>query len=379
MMVMPLGPDFSRTIGMDASLIGLIGGAYTIAAAVSTILCYRFLDRFNRKRALLLALTGLTITTGLSAFAWSFESLLWLRALAGLFGGPLSALALATITDAVTVERRGRAFGMVMAAFSVAAVVGVPIGLEMAGAFGWPSAFVAVAIGGALAGVLIHTMLPEIITRRATSATALTLRGVISNNKYQLGLSVMFIAIFSIFLLIPHLSAYWQFNRGFPREHLAGLYMAGGVTAFILARLAGFLVDKKGPMLPLVLFTVCLIATTFFTFTLDLALPVFLIFIAYMGLSAARSVPAQTLSSMVPEPHQRAGYMALQSAVQSLGSGTAAILSSAIVSENTDHSLVNLPIVSVLSILSLCLLIYLCHRLTRYTHQVDDAVDGSTG
>lgn len=43
MMVMPSGPDFSRIIGMDASLIGIVGDAYTLAAAISTLLSFVFL------------------------------------------------------------------------------------------------------------------------------------------------------------------------------------------------------------------------------------------------------------------------------------------------------------------------------------------------
>ncbi len=367
MMVMPLGPDFSATIGMDPSMIGIIGGAYTLAAAFSTLVCFRYLDRFDRKNALVFAVLGLAISTALTALARDFSTMLIFRAVAGLFGGPVTALALATIADAIPVEKRGRAFGLVMASFSAAAVAGVPIGLELARFFGWPSAFVVVGSAAGIIALLIYKKMPDLSknTVKSNNTTALTFKAVLDSRRHKLGLSVMFVAVFSIFLLIPHLSAYWQFNRGFPREQIGLLYMAGGVAAFLLSTASGQLIDKHGAMLPLILFTCGLIATTFFAFTLLFAVPVSIIFITYMGFGAARSVPAQTLSSMVPAPHQRAGYMSLQSATQSLGSGTAAILSSYLISTNENRELVNIPVVSMISILMLLLLMWLCSLLSR--------------
>src|ERR1700723_2171713 len=63
MMVMPLGPDFARALNIPASQIGLIGGAYTFAAAISGLIAALFLDQFARKRALLFFLFGLMSMT----------------------------------------------------------------------------------------------------------------------------------------------------------------------------------------------------------------------------------------------------------------------------------------------------------------------------
>lgn len=52
MMVMPLGPDFARDLGIPTSQLGLIGGSYTAAAAVTGLLGAFFLDRFDRRSAL---------------------------------------------------------------------------------------------------------------------------------------------------------------------------------------------------------------------------------------------------------------------------------------------------------------------------------------
>ena len=63
MMVMPLGPDFARALGIPTSHLGLVAGSYTAAAAVAGIVGALFLDRFDRRKALAVALLGLVMGT----------------------------------------------------------------------------------------------------------------------------------------------------------------------------------------------------------------------------------------------------------------------------------------------------------------------------
>lgn len=128
MMVMPLGPDFAAALNIDTSHIGLVGGAYTASAAVTGLLGSLFLDRYDRRTALALAILGLVIATAAGGFATGIGTLIAARILAGAFGGPATSLSLAIIADTVPPMRRGKALGSVMAAFSVASVLGVPAG-----------------------------------------------------------------------------------------------------------------------------------------------------------------------------------------------------------------------------------------------------------
>ena len=136
-MVMPLGPDFARALAIPASKLGYVGGAYTAAAAVPGLAGSFFLDRFDRRKALGVALLGLAAGTAAGGLATGFGTLLAARVLAGAFGGPATSLAFSIIADRVPAERRGNAVGGVMAAFSVASVLGVPMGLELAQRGGW--------------------------------------------------------------------------------------------------------------------------------------------------------------------------------------------------------------------------------------------------
>ncbi len=71
MMVMPLGPDFAKSLAIDPADIGIIGGSYTAAAAVAGLLGAEFLDRFGRRRALTGAMLGLSLATIAGGLSWN--------------------------------------------------------------------------------------------------------------------------------------------------------------------------------------------------------------------------------------------------------------------------------------------------------------------
>ncbi|MBP7253542.1 MAG: MFS transporter, partial [Alphaproteobacteria bacterium] len=67
MMVMPLGPDFAKALSIPVDKIGVIAGSYTLAAALFGVVAALFLDRFQRRRAILICLAGLIAATALGA------------------------------------------------------------------------------------------------------------------------------------------------------------------------------------------------------------------------------------------------------------------------------------------------------------------------
>src|SRR3954464_2203814 len=55
-MVLPLGPDFAQALGIPVSKLGIVGGSYIATEMVAAIAGAFFLDRFDRRRALAVAL-----------------------------------------------------------------------------------------------------------------------------------------------------------------------------------------------------------------------------------------------------------------------------------------------------------------------------------
>jgi predicted MFS family arabinose efflux permease len=345
MMVMPLGPDFAQALGIPSSDLGLVGGSYTAAAAVSGLLGAFFLDRFDRRSALGVALAGLVLGTAAGGLATGLGTLLAARVIAGAFGGPATSLALAIISDTIPPERRGRAMGAVMGAFSVASVLGVPAGLELARLGGWRAPFYTVAALGAILAAAAVALLPPQRAHLAADrgGPPISFRDVLSRPVVLLALSGTAVGVIANFALIPNLSAYFQFNRGYPRDELGLLYMIGGAISFGTMRLAGWLTDRYGAPLVTAMGSTAFITVLFVGFIHPIAaLPVLAIFVGFMISQGFRFVPMQALSSRVPAPRERARFMSAQSAVQHLASSAGAMLGAQLLTEQAGGALVGI-------------------------------------
>ena len=126
LIILPLGPQYMRVMHITPAQFNTIVAAYAIAAGISGIAAGFFLDRFDRKTSLVCLYFGFAAGTLACGLAPTYQLLVAARAIAGAFGGVTGATILATIGDVIPEYRRGAAMGMVMSAFSVASIFGVP-------------------------------------------------------------------------------------------------------------------------------------------------------------------------------------------------------------------------------------------------------------
>jgi predicted MFS family arabinose efflux permease len=366
MIVMPLGPDFARALGIPLSQIGLVGGSYTAAAAVAGALCSRFLDRFDRREALAVSMFGLVLGTLLAGFAWDLPTLMLARVVAGAFGGPATSVALSVIADVVPPERRGRALGIVMGAFAAASVFGVPVSLELARLGGWRMPFFAVAgMGLFVAGGAI-VMMPALRSHMEMPAARSRIFVFLREPAVMYSLSATFSVMVASFCIVPNLSSYLQSNRGYPREHLGALYLVGGSVSYVAMRLVGVYVDRLGAARVAAVGTLMFVSVLAGTFLYEFTwLPVMLIFVLFMTSMALRNVSLNTLSSRVPMAHERARFMSLQSAVQHVAAAFGAVLSSRLLHELPDKRLDGMAQVASFAIALSVALPFLLQRVER--------------
>jgi predicted MFS family arabinose efflux permease len=350
MMVMPLGPDFARSLGFSASRIGLIGGAYTAAACVAGLVGAFFLDHFDRRSALAVAMAGLIMGTAAGGFATNLTTLMAARVVAGTFGGPATSIALAIVADAVPAERRGKALGAVMGAFAVASVLGVPAGLELARLGGWRAPFFAVAGLGVVITAAVVVLLPKLRDHLGAARHEPPLRDLFRRPVVLLSWTMTASVMLATFILVPNLSSYFQFNLAYPRKDLGVLYLVGGTLSFFATRLVGRFVDRFGSFRVGTVGTLWFMGVLYASFvTSAIRVPVMAIFLGFMLTNSLRGVPHNTLTSKVPAPAERARFMSIQSAVQHLASSVGAFLSAYLLHELPGGALEGMPTVATLS------------------------------
>ena len=351
-MVMPLGPDFARALHIPMSDLGKVVAGYGQAAAVAGFFGSFFLDRFDRRKALAIAMLGLVCGTLAGGLAHGLPSLTWARVIAGAFGGPATSLSYAIIADVIPPARRGKAMGAVMGAFSVAQVLGVPAALVVSDRFGWRVPFYSVAILGGAVALAAVFLLPSLTLHRerGTDEPVATMGELLARPTVLLSFSMTATLMTAGFLVIPNLAAYAQYNLHYPRSQYQYLLAVGGCASFITLRLFGRLTDRIGSFragsigvaMSLVVMWILLVRPP------DPA-PVMLLYVAFLIALGARNVAYNALTTKVPRPYERARFLSLQSTVYHATSGAAAWLSTSFLRQLPDGRLEGVPRLALMS------------------------------
>ncbi len=359
MIILPLGPDLATAIDIPSSEMGLLGGIYTFAAAISGLLVARYLDRYDRKKAVIFFLLGLVLGTFLCAFAWDTNSMLAARIIAGLFGGPVTALSLSMVVDMVPNVRRGRAIAIVTSAFTVSSVFGIPLALELSRLFGWQAPFIGVASFGGLVAIGLILFLPAMtdhIDKTATKPKTVPLLPLLKKREIAISYILLGLLSFAQFMLFAGSVNYFVFNLGFPRDGLSGIYIIAGVLAFTAMMITGRIVDLYGARLLsyIIAFIYVLVLADGYLHIPIIGVPA--VFSLFMVCAAIMGVITSSISSEAPGDGERAAYMSLQSTTRHFAAGAGGFISSFILTSNADSSLNNINILASLTIFCILLL-----------------------
>jgi len=213
--IIPLLPYYAETFGAGAAEVGFLIAVYAAAQFIGSPVWGRYSDRYGRRPALMITVTGAAIGYILFGLADSLTILFLSRILAGFMGGNIS-VAQAYIADVTNVKDRAKGLGLVGAAFGLGFIVGPAIGGALS-QWGYDIPAYAAALLDILNLIAIYFWLPESLTIEQMSANtkshepkfsltelkqALTkpLVGALLNSQFIFSLAfAMFTTVFALF------------------------------------------------------------------------------------------------------------------------------------------------------------------------------------
>ena len=344
MILMPLAPALMRLFEIDPRHFGLLVSAYTFAAAASGFVAAFWIDRFGRKRALLTMYAGFIVATALCGVAPNYELLLAARIVAGIFGGVIGALVFTIIADVIPYARRARGTSFISAAFSLAAVMGVPVGLWFAAHYSWRAPFLATAGLAAAAWIVAARIVPSLdahVEGSERRKPLAQLRAVFGVANHLRAFAFMIVLMTSVFLVVPFIAAYSVANVGVLETELPYIYFAGGLATLFTAPLIGWLADRFGKkrlftILAFISLVPILVMTHLPPMPLAGAVAVAVIFFMFVP---GRFGPAMALVTGSVAPRLRGSFLSFNGAVQQLGAGAASLAAGLIVGRDASGAL----------------------------------------
>lgn len=153
--VIGITPDIAEIYQIPLSDAGNLVGYFAVAYAVSTPIIVLSTGRFRRFPLFVIFLIVFNVGNILAILAPSYEVLMLARICTAIVSGVTLSTVMTFINDIIPQEQAPRIISFVYAGFSVASVLGTPIGTLLSDAFGIKSAFVAVEAVALLVTVLL--------------------------------------------------------------------------------------------------------------------------------------------------------------------------------------------------------------------------------
>lgn len=325
MIMSPILPQIGEELNITDAVLGTLVSAYALMVGVFAIIAGPVSDKIGRRRILLLGTAAMAVALSLHHFISGYMSFLALRVLAGMAGGILSGAAVSYVGDYFPYGRRGWATGWVMSGAAFGQIAGIPIGILLAGSFGFRAPFYLFAVTMALTYILIWAKVPQPDVKRTQGR--LTFKRAVAGYADLLRRKEIAAAVFAFFMMFLGVSFYvvyfptWlERSMGATPGRIAILFVVGGIANVIAGPQAGKLSDrigrKKIVILSCVGLSITMLLTTLVVQEFWMAYP---LFFAVMILVAMRISPFSALLTALVGEERRGSLLSLTVALGQVG------------------------------------------------------------
>jgi MFS family permease len=240
----PLLPHFADTLHLSKTGAGVLVAAYAAGALVGGIPGGAAAARLGPRRAVLVGLTLMGLSSVGFAFAQGFGALLAARFLQGCGSGFTWAGAFAWLLAAVPRARRGEVIGTALGAAVFGALFGPVVGAAAA-LIG--RAVVFTALAGAAVLLAFWTLRLESIPSESPSWSAMV--RALRNNYFLGGLALMALASL-LFGVLSTLAPLDLSDAGWGAAAIGAVWLVGAAFETALSPIVGRTIDRRGILLP---------------------------------------------------------------------------------------------------------------------------------
>lgn len=336
MVLSPLGAQLMHVLHLTTSQFGLAVSGYAFSAGLSGLLTAGFADKFDRKKLLLFFYTGFIFGTFLCGIAPNYYFLLTARIITGLFGGVISSISYAIVSDLFDLKVRGRVMGFVQMAFATSQVMGIPVGLYFANRVGWHAPFLLITVVSLIEYTAIAIYMKPIVEHlkiKSDQNAFQHLFKTIVHRDYFSAFVFSTLLVTGGYMIMPFGSAFSVNNLGVPMAQLPILYFVTGIFSMAVGPFLGKISDVFGKFKVFSSGSILTIAILLYYTNLGFTpfwIVVTLNTVLMLGV-LSRLISSSALITAIPATSERGAFMSINSSVQQFSGGIASIIAGFIV------------------------------------------------
>ena len=206
MVVAGLLNDIHTALDISVTTAGQLISVSAFVVCLGAPLIAASVGRWDRRLLLVGSLLWYAVFHAFAALAPGFESLLAARVLAMMAAAAYTPQAAACIGMLVPLAQRGRAITFVFLGWSIASVLGTPLGAWIGGTFGWRWSMALMAVLSLVSAVWLALRLPRGLVPPALSAAAW--RQTLSSPALMSALGITVVSAAGQFVLFSYMAPY---------------------------------------------------------------------------------------------------------------------------------------------------------------------------
>ncbi len=196
-MIIPLLPYMQAQFHLTPTETGWLLATFPIVALFSNLIIGPYIDRYGRKRFIMIGATGCVLSLLLTATAQNVGLIIFSRAATGIFMPMIGASIFAALADYVPLANRMRASGYITSGAPVAFLFSITIGVVSGGLLSWRVPVVLLAIlCGALAIAMAALPAPDPASLSQNRVTLATYRTRLMTNSVDTRARLLFASYF---------------------------------------------------------------------------------------------------------------------------------------------------------------------------------------
>ncbi len=168
-MIVGILTEISSSLQITNAMAGTLVSAFAITFAIATPLVMSATSHFPKRKWMLLLIVFFIVFNALCVISTNYVMLLTLRIMTAVVTGVLISLAMIVASETMPSNKRGLAISFVFGGFTLANVVGVPLGIVIAESYGWNATFMLTTFLGGLAFLTSFFVLPNGLSQLRSS------------------------------------------------------------------------------------------------------------------------------------------------------------------------------------------------------------------
>lgn len=321
--------ELSADLAVSPAKVGLLISAFAMTICLTGPLLAGWTSTIDRRKLLTASLLLYALMHFAAALAPGYNTLLAARMVTAFGGAIFTAQAAATAGLMVPPETRGRAIGLVFLGWSIAAVVGTPIGAYLGAQIGWRPTMGLVGLLAALFSAGVWMQIPPKLFIAPMDRSAW--KALFGNTPLLLVISVTAIQALGMFVTFSYMALLLKDFIGATPTVISLLFLCFGITGVLGNIIGARVMDRIGPMRVGVIAMSCMLSAIALWPLSRGSLPVAVALMLVWGLGCFAVNGSQQARLVAMAPQVASASVSLNSSAIYLGQATGAFAGGVIV------------------------------------------------